>query len=426
MLIHNKNIELLSPAGDFEKLKVAFHFGADAVYVGLQSFSLRANSRNFDHDEFLEAVQYTHFLKKKIYAALNIYLMPDQTEEYIKELKFIASSGCDGLIISDLGAMELAKQYAPEIPIHVSTQANTTNQYAALVYEKLGAHRLVMARELSLKQIRQIHDNTRIELEAFIHGAMCISYSGRCLLSAYMTHPDLGLKKGAKSEQVRSANQGDCVHSCRWEFILKEPSRPDQDYTISEDDQGTYILSSQDICMIDHLEKIVDAGITSLKIEGRMKSILYISSIVRAYRNALNHLSNPDIEFNRDLIEKELNMVSHRKFCTGFYFDHPQDKALITDSQMYHRNVRLAALIVKGGKKNQLKLYNSIKTNDLLELIGPDMKTVPIGKIQLFDENQQLLDIAHHHQQITAIFYDQQGKIIIPQEYDILRMEHQF
>jgi len=243
--------ELLSPAGDIEKLKVAFHFGADAVYAGLTDFSLRAKSKNFNFEEIEEAVNYTHSIQKKIYITLNIYFTPDQTEELINTLKTLNSMKPDGLIISDLGALYLAKLYAPDIPIHISTQANTTNQYAVKQYEELGAKRVVLARELSLNDIKRIKNNTKCELEAFIHGAMCIAYSGRCLLSAYMTHPDLGKRKDIESTEIRSANKGNCSHSCRWEYSLKEKTRGEQEYSIEEDITGTYVFSSKDICMIE-------------------------------------------------------------------------------------------------------------------------------------------------------------------------------
>ena len=327
--------ELLAPAGDFEKLKVAFHFGADAVYVGMKSFSLRANTKNFTEEELKIAIDYTHKLNKKIYIALNIYFTPFQADDIIKSLKLIEKIKPDGIILSDMGCLYLAKKYADSIPIHISTQANTTNQYSTQFYQELGVKRVIVARELSLKEIKNISQNTDVELEAFVHGAMCISYSGRCLLSSYMTTKDLGRRENDNTTETRSANKGDCVHPCRWEFVLKEKTRGEQNYLIEEDENGSYILSSKDICMIYHISDLIDAGISSFKIEGRMKSILYISSIVRSYRRAIDSYFDNSLIFDRDEIEKELNIVSHRDFSTGFFYNSPKMIAFLTESIDY-------------------------------------------------------------------------------------------
>lgn len=423
-----KKPELLAPAGDLEKLKVAFHFGADAVYTGLKQFSLRANSRNFDNESIIEGIEYTRKLGKKLYIALNIYFTPDQTADFIKQLKFINKIKPDGIIISDPGAIYLAKEHAPDVPIHISTQANTTNQYAAKLYAQLGAERVVTARELSLQDIATVKRESGLEIEAFIHGAMCISYSGRCLLSSYMTDNNLGMRPGEESKKVRSANKGDCAHSCRWEFILKEKSRAEQNYEIEEDESGTYILSSKDICMIDYVKELIEAGIDSFKVEGRMKSVLYISSIIRAYRRAIDAYYDNSISYNRDEIEKELNIVSHREFCTGFYFDSPIDQANLTGNIMYKRDVRLAAL-VKGpatGKRLCLKLYNSIKESDRLELIGPNMRTIEVAGLKLFDKDGNRVEKAGHMKDAFIELYDNEGEIIEAMPLDILRMEHEF
>jgi putative protease len=423
-----QKLELLSPAGDFEKLKVAFHFGADAVYVGLKDFSLRANTKNFEEDEIKQAIEYTHNLGKKIYIALNIYFTPDQTEGIIEKLKFINTLKPDGIIISDLGILNLAKKYAPDVQIHISTQANTTNQYAVEIYKNLGAKRIVLARELSLHDIKKIKENIPdIELETFVHGAMCISYSGRCLLSAYMTKKSLGARKSDKDLNVRSANKGDCSHSCRWEFILKEKTRPDQDYEISEDEEGTYILSSKDMCMIDHIDDMINAGITSLKIEGRMKSILYISSIVRAYRQAIDHYYDNNILYDRDQIENELNVVSHREFSTGFFYDNPMETANVTKNTIYKREMRLAALIEDfRNNKLILKIYNTINIDDKIEYIGKNMKTIKVKKIILYDKNGIILTKVNHTQYAQAELFDENDKKIEAEKFDILRIESNF
>jgi U32 family peptidase len=420
--------ELLAPAGDFDKLKVAFHFGADAVYAGMKEFSLRANTKNFDDGELEKAIEYTHKLGKKIYLALNIYFTPEQTEGFIEKLKIIDRLKPDGLIISDLGALNLAKKFAPDIPIHISTQANTTNSYAAEMYKNFGASRIILARELSLKDISLIKaEISGLELEAFIHGAMCVAYSGRCLLSAYMTNQGLGTRKNDNFDGFRSANQGDCSHSCRWEYILKEKNRPDQNYEITEDEEGTYILSSKDICMIDHVGDMVKAGISSFKIEGRMKSILYISSIVRAYRQAIDNYFDDKVIYDRKEIDKELNVVSHREFSTGFFYKKPLEDANLTKNPVYRREMRLAGLVegIKNGRLI-LKIYNAVRIEDRLEYIGRNMKTVSIGMIKFYDENSFAIPRVVPQKYCEAELFDIEGKQIPAEVFDILRMESDF
>ncbi|OHD06430.1 MAG: hypothetical protein A2Y34_08930 [Spirochaetes bacterium GWC1_27_15] len=420
--------ELLAPAGDFEKLKVAFHFGADAVYTGLKEFSLRANTKNFDNKEIEDAINYTHNLGKKIYLALNIYFTPDEADTFAEKLKFIETLKPDGIIISDLGALYLAKKYSPSIPIHISTQANTTNQYAVKMYKELGASRVILARELSLSQIELISNEVPdIELETFIHGAMCISYSGRCLISSYMTKDGLGKRLKEEAEEIRSANKGDCSHSCRWEYILKEKTRAEQNYTIEEDDKGTYILSSKDMCMIDNIGDLVKSGIKSFKIEGRMKSILYISSIVRAYRQAIDNYFDKNIPYNRQTIEDELNIVSHREFSTGFFYYSPMKDANITVTPAYKREKRLAAMVedVKNDRA-VLKIYNTINPTSQIEYVGKNMLTIKVGKISLYDKDGNVVEKANHSQYIEADIFTTDGEKINYQQFDILRMESDF
>lgn len=424
-----KKPELIAPAGDIEKLKVAFHFGADACYVGLTDFSLRAKTKNFNLSEIKEAIEYSHKNDKKIYITFNIYFTPDETEKLISYLKLLDKLQPDGLIISDLGALYLSKKYAPAIPVHISTQANTTNQFAAELLNELGVKRIVLARELTLKNILKFKKEVNIELEAFVHGAMCIAYSGRCLLSAYMTHPQLGRRKDIDSTEIRSANKGDCAHSCRWEYILKEKTRGEQEYEVLEDYDGTYIFSSKDLCMIDHIDDMVNAGIDSFKIEGRMKSILYISSIVRAYRNAIDHWYHKKINYDKNIILKELDVVSHREFCTGFFYNKPMKQANTTKGGVYKRKIRLAALIedvLINEEKAILKVYNTININDKIEYIAPGMKTIEIGKIVFRDKDNDIKNKVNHSEYISAQFWDKNGNIIIPAKLDILRMEADF
>ena len=418
--------ELLAPAGDLEKLKIALHFGADAVYIGMKDFSLRANSKNFDDDELHQAIEYTHSLNKKIYIAFNIYFTPEQTNDIIAALQTLERLAPDGMIVSDPGIIMLARQYAPNVPIHISTQANTTNQYAADFYQAQGVSRIVLARELSIEQIRQIHEHTNIELEAFIHGAMCISYSGRCLLSTYMTTAGLGRRADDDKTQTRSANKGDCVQPCRWEYILKEKSRPDQNYEISEDEHGSYIMSSRDICMIDHIADLIDAGVCSFKVEGRMKTLLYISAIIASYRAAIDHICD-GVPLDRQLIDRELNVVSHRDFSTGFFYNSPMENANITKTTQYNREMRLAAQVtaVNDGKA-VLKIYNTISSDSVLEYVAPQLQITPVARIALFGQNGEVLTKATHGMNVTAIFYDDKGQPISMQPFDIIRMEASF
>ena len=425
----NKKPELIAPAGDIEKLKVAFHFGADSCYVGLVDFSLRAKTKNFNLNEIEEAIEYTHKIKKKIYIALNIYFTPDEIEKLINYLKLLEKLQPDGLIISDLGALYLSKKYVSNIPIHISTQANITNQFSVKLLEEIGVKRIVLARELTLKNISKFKNEVNIELEAFVHGAMCIAYSGRCLLSAYMTHPRLGRRKDITSTEIRSANKGDCAHSCRWEYILKEKTRGEQEYEICENYDGTYIFSSKDLCMIDYIDDMVKAGIDSFKIEGRMKSILYISSIVRAYRNAIDYWQDKRVLYDKNAIEKELDVVSHREFCTGFFYDKPMEKANTTKGGVYKRKIRLAALIEDINIKEEkaiLKVYNTICDTDKIEYIAPEMKTIEVGRIIFWDKDNNKKNKVNHSEYTLAQFWDKKGNIIIPERLDILRIQADF
>ena len=270
-------LELLAPAGNMEKLKVAFRYGADACYLGGKKFGLRAFADNFDKDELREAVNYAHDLGKKIYVTVNIVAHNNDFDGLDEYLCYLEKIGVDGVIVSDIGIITIAKTCAPKLDLHVSTQANITNKYAAKFYCDLGAKRLVLARELSLDEIKEIRDfiPNDVELEVFIHGAMCISYSGRCLLSKYLSE--------------RDGNRGACIQACRFEYTMCEKSRNGEEYTIQEDERGTYILNSKDLCMIEYIDKLVEAGVTSFKIEGRMKSPYYVATVVNAYRRAIDN-----------------------------------------------------------------------------------------------------------------------------------------
>ena len=343
-------IELLAPAGTFLKLKTAFKFGADAVYFAGKKFGLRAFAGNFEDNEIEEAVKYAHSINKKVYITVNILAHEadfDGLEDYILYLDKI---GVDAVIVADVGIIKLIREVAPNLDIHVSTQANVTNSYSAKFFQDLGVKRIVLARELSIEEIKAIHKAVpNLELETFIHGAMCISYSGRCLLSNYFTG--------------RDSNRGACVQACRWEYTITEKSRQGQQFPIEEDERGTYILNSKDLCMINHLKELEEAGVCSFKIEGRMKSEYYVACTVNAYRRALN---------GEKIDVSELEKSSHRLFTTGFYFGE-KDKECF-QSSMPVQTHEFMALVLQGQKDGWVKIEqrNRFKVGDSLEVLSPD------------------------------------------------------
>ncbi len=311
-MVKNKKVELLAPAGNPEKLEIAIHYGADAVYLAGKDFSLRSFSGNFTLDEMEKGIKLARENKVKVYVACNIYSRNYDQEDIDAYLRDIKKIRPDGIIVADPGIFMAAKKIIPEIPIHISTQANTTNYRAALFWQGLGASRINMARELSLKEIKQISMNTRLEIEAFVHGAMCISYSGRCLLSSFMEN--------------RESNRGLCCHPCRFNYAVVEEKRPGQYYPVMEDGRGTYIFNSKDLCMVSHIPEMIKAGIDSLKIEGRMKGINYLATTVKIYREAIDRFyENPDSFRPEKMWADELIKVGHRGYSTGFYFEDPKE-----------------------------------------------------------------------------------------------------
>ncbi len=351
-----EKIELLSPAGDIEKLKTAFYFGADAVYMAGKKFGLRAFSSNFDENELKESIEYAHSLGKKCYITLNILAHNGDfngLEEYVKYLDEIKA---DAVIVSDIGIMSVVKKVAPNLEIHVSTQANITNKYSAMEFVKYGAKRLVLARELSLKEIKEIRDYipSDIVIETFVHGAMCISYSGRCLLSNYLTG--------------RDSNRGACVQACRWEYCIREKNR-DNYLEIQEDNKGTYILNSKDLCMIEHIKELYEAGVTSFKIEGRMKSPYYVATVTNAYRRAIDDFYE-NKPFNNDL-KLELEKASHRRYTTGFYFGSNNKECLETSTPI--QSHEFMALVKEDSKDGYalIEQRNRFKVGDELEILSP-------------------------------------------------------
>ena len=388
-------VELLAPAGTFLKLKTAFKFGADAVYFAGKKFGLRAFAGNFEDDEIEKAVNYAHSLNKKVYITVNILAHEadfDGLKEYIEYLDKI---GVDAVIVADVGIIKLIRDVAPNLDIHVSTQANVTNSYSAKFFQDMGVKRIVLARELSIEEIKKIHEAVPdIELEAFVHGAMCISYSGRCLLSNYFTG--------------RDSNRGACVQACRWEYTITEKSRQGQQFPIEEDERGTYILNSKDLCMIKHLKELEEAGVCSFKIEGRMKSEYYVACTVNAYRRAIN---------GEDVDISELEKSSHRLFTTGFYFGE-KDKECFTSSSPVQTH-EFMALVLEDAKDGYVKIEqrNRFKVGDTLEVLSPDEnfnKKIMVTEIK--NLKGELIDDAKKVQEMLLLKTDLHLK-----EGDILR-----
>ncbi len=362
-------IELLSPAGDMEKLKTAFYFGADACYFAGKKFGLRAFSNNFDDDELKSSIEFAHSKGKKCYITLNILAHNSDFEGMAEYIKYLSDIHADAVIVSDIGVMSLVKSVAPDMEIHVSTQANITNKYSAYEFVKLGAKRLILARELSAREIKEIRDfiPKDIVLETFVHGAMCISYSGRCLLSNYLTG--------------RDSNRGACVQACRWEYCIREKNRENY-LEIQEDNKGTYILNSKDLCMIEHIKELYDAGVRSFKIEGRMKSPYYVATTTNAYRRALDDFYE-NKPFNT-ILKDELEKTSHRKYTTGFYFG-ADDKECLESSNPVQTHEFVAKV-----KENQKDGYclieqrNRFKIGDELEILSPNdtfNKTITVEEL---------------------------------------------
>lgn len=358
-----KKIELLAPAGNLEKLKMAFIYGADAVYLAGKQFGLRASAGNFTYENLKQGIKFAHDRGKKVYLTMNIFPHNKDIEGMPEFIEKISSMNIDAIILSDPGVFSLIKKIAPNISIHLSTQANNTNWLSAKFWYENGVKRIVMARELSLKEIKYIKDKLPkdLELEMFIHGAMCISYSGRCLLSNYMTD--------------RDSNRGLCAHPCRWKYHLMEEKRPGEYFPVLEDERGTFIFNSKDLCMIKHIPDIIESGVTSLKIEGRMKSSFYVATVVKAYREAIDsYYENEDnLTFNDNWLE-ELSKVSHREFTTGFYIDKTTTNNQIYHTSSYIRNYDFIGVVKHYDEKTgiaTIEQRNRMYVGDKIEVVNP-------------------------------------------------------
>ena len=393
-----KKVELLAPAGNFSKLKTALYYGADAVYVGGKAFSLRAFSDNFSNEELLEAVNYTHALGKKIYVTVNIYAKNGDFDQLKTYLPYLYEIGVDGVIVSDPGIIFVAKQVAPNLELHLSTQANTQNAYSSKFWEEQGIKRIVLARELSLNEIKEISSLLNgTELEAFIHGAMCISYSGRCLLSGYLTG--------------RDGNRGECVQACRWNYAIKEVGKEgSESYPIEEDERGTYILNSKDLNLLDYIGDMIGAGINSFKIEGRMKGEYYLATVINAYRRAIDEYYRVGESYKENpLYQTELKKTFHRAFTTAYAFGKNDATVNYENSQSTGNSLFVASVLGYDEDKKAIivEMRNRFKKGDELEVLSPsDNFNKKILVDRIFDEKGELVEDAKRVQQILYIESD--------------------
>lgn len=385
-------VELLAPAGNYEKMVTAFKYGADAVYMAGKKFGLRAFAGNFEQYEMEKAVNYAHSLGKKVYITLNILAHEDDFDDLKDYVQYLEKINVDAVLVSDIGIMDFIRQFAPKLTLHISTQASILNSYAIKALIRLGAKRIVLARECSLEEIKKIRANIPedIELEAFVHGAMCISYSGRCLLSNYLTG--------------RDSNRGECVQACRWEYCISEKNRKDDKYPIQEDERGTYILNSKDLNMIEHLKELRDAGVYSFKIEGRMKSPYYVANVVNAYRRAIDNMDNMTEDLLA-MLKSELVKTSHRKYTTGFYFG-ADDKECLESSYPVQTHEFMALVLGDfDGEKTLIEQRNRFKVGDELEVLSPNEtfnKIIKIEKMQ--NENGEFIDDAKNVQEKLYLY----------------------
>ena len=387
-----KRPELLAPAGTMEKLQMALAYGADAAYLGGVQFGLRAFGGNFANEEIRAAVQLAHGAGKKVYVTVNVFPHNDDLVSLPDYLRFLAEVGADAVLVADLGVFMLVREAAPTLPVHISTQANNVNWRTVRAWQELGAARVVLARELSCKEIREIRRHTSVELELFVHGAMCISYSGRCLLSSYFTG--------------RDANRGACAQSCRWKYALVEMSRPGEYYPIAEDERGTYIMNSKDLCLLPHLDEVVGCGVDSLKIEGRMKSVHYVASVVKAYRMALDACLSGNPYEVREEWRAELEKVSHRAYTTGFFFGKTTGADQIYGSSSYEQTSDFVGLVRAYDPVTQIATVeqrNNMKLGQEIEVFQPVGAPFRQNLSEMWDEEGQEIAAAPHPQQIVRI-----------------------
>lgn len=380
--------ELLAPGGNLEKLKTAVIYGADAVYIGGEAYSLRVAADNFSFDEMKEGLAFAHDRGKKVYLTANILPHNSDIAEFEEFIKEVRPLGFDGILVADLGLFDMVQRLAPEIPIHISTQANNVNYMSARKWHEMGASRVVLAREMSFEEIRQIRENipSDLEIEAFVHGAMCISYSGRCLLSNYLTH--------------RDSNRGACSHPCRWNYSLVEQTRPGEYMDIFENERGSFIFNSKDLCMIRHIPELVKSGISSFKIEGRVKSEYYVATIVKAYREEIDkYFADPDNYVFDEKQYEELCKVSHRPYTTGFYLGKPDENDQVYTSSSYIRDYDIAAIVTDYDSDTGIAVLsqrNKFTVGEEIEVIQPN-EPFFVQKIECMQNDKgESIDSAPH------------------------------
>ncbi len=409
---NGRTLELLIPASNLEVLKVAVMYGADAVYIGGEAFGLRAKAKNFSLEDMKEGIEFAHARGCKVYVTANILAHNydlDGARQYFEELKEV---GPDALIISDPGMFTIAKEVWPEVDIHISTQANNTNYMTYQFWWKQGATRVVSARELSLKEIKEIREHIpyEMEIESFMHGAMCISYSGRCLLSSFMAG--------------RDANRGECTHPCRWKYSVVEEQRPGEYMPVYENERGTYIFNSKDLCMIEHIPEMLDAGIDSFKIEGRMKTALYVATVARTYGLAIDEfLQDPELYKSRiPFYKSEISKCTYRQYTTGFFFGKPNENTQIYDTNTYVKEYTYLGIV---GAKNEQGLYsieqrNKFSVGEQIEVMKPDGSNLTVTVKRITDENGTDMESAPHPKQ--KLFIDLGVEL---DEFDILRRKEE-
>lgn len=404
--------ELLIPASSLEVLKTAVLFGADAVYIGGEAFGLRAKAKNFSRQEMRQGIDFAHSHGVKVHVTANILAHNSDIEgakEYFRELQEMEP---DALIIADPGMFALAKEICPQIDIHISTQANNTNYMTYLFWHKMGAKRVVSARELSLKEIKEIREKIpqEMEIESFIHGAMCISYSGRCLLSSYFTG--------------RDANQGACTHPCRWKYAVVEEKRPGEYLPVYENERGTYIFNSKDLCMIEYIPEMIDAGIDSFKIEGRMKTALYVAAVARTYRKAIDDYLESEDKYrsNMEWYRKEIAKCTYRQFTTGFYFGKPDESTQIYDNNTYVNEYVYLGMVEEISDEGHVRIEqkNKFCVGEQIEIMKPDGQNIKVQVLSMTTLEGEAVESAPHSRQILWVELSGEAK-----KYDILRVRKQ-
>jgi len=404
--------ELLIPASSLEVLKVAVVFGADAVYIGGEAYSLRAKAKNFSMEDMAQGIQFAHEHGVKVYVTANILAHNRDLEgasKYFEELRTIKP---DALIISDVGIFTIARKICPEIEIHISTQANNVNYLTFQFWHEMGAKRVVTGRELSLEEIKEIREKIPddLEIETFVHGAMCISYSGRCLLSNFLTG--------------RDANQGACTHPCRWKYSVVEEKRPGEYMPVYENERGTYLFNSKDLCMIEHLPDLIDAGVDSLKIEGRMKTALYVATVARTYRRALDDYRKDPKLYQEQMpwYLEQISNCTYRQFTTGFFYGKPDESAQIYDSNTYVTEYTYLGIVWRTDERGccQIEQKNKFSVGESIEIMKPDGRNIKTTVEKIWDEKGNAMESAPHPQQVLWIKLSD-----CPEEMDLLRRQQE-